>query len=78
VRPEAIYLDVLFQAQPGSGRPAKTIPRDGLTYLLSGLEGEYRVASVFTIHPYQLSTNTARQFTGSWESHILKLVRKER
>lgn len=78
VPPEAIYLDVLFQAQPDSGRPAKTIPRDGLTYLLSGLEGEYRVASVFTIHPYQLSTNTARQFTGSWESHILKLVRKER
>jgi hypothetical protein len=74
-QPEAVYLEVLFQAGT-PGKPANQIPRGGLAYLLSGL-GEYRTAGIFTIHPYQLSTNTERQFTGvRWESHVVKLVRK--
>jgi hypothetical protein len=77
-RPEAIYLEVLFQTGSAPDEPTKTIPRGGLAYLLSGLATEYHVSKVFTIHPYQLSTNTARQFTGSWQSNVLKLVRKER
>ena len=77
-RPDAIYLDVLFLPGLAPGQPMKTIPRGGLAYLLSELAGEYQVASVFTIHPYQFSTNTARQLTGLWKTQILKFIRKKR
>jgi hypothetical protein len=75
--PAAIYIETLLGPGPGPADRHRMAPRGGLAYLLGGIEGDYRAAAIFRIHPYELSTNTPRQLTGSWESYVVKLVSRD-
>lgn len=75
-RPEAIYLDFQVLRNPSGTGPDLIAPRNGLPWFSQAALGDYYRSELFRIHPYYGATNERRQDAGSWETLIIKLVRK--
>jgi hypothetical protein len=75
-RPEAIYLDYKVQRNPSGSGPDLIASRNGLPWFSQAGMGDYHRSALFRIHPYYGATNERRQDAGSWETLIIKLVRK--
>lgn len=76
-KPAAIYLDFVTQRRPG-GRPGELAysARNGLTWLSESLTRDYTPARIFHLHPYYYATNERRAGAGTWETLVIKFVRK--
>ena len=75
-RPDAIYLDYQVRRDESGKGPDLIAPRNGLPWFSQADMGDYYRSALFRIHPYYGATNERRQDAGSWETLIIKLVRK--
>ncbi len=75
--PETLYLDYVVLPKPG-GRPGEEVLslRNGLSWFSGeAMKGYVRVRA-FRIHPYYFATNERRQGAGTWDTLVIKLVRR--
>ncbi len=72
--PAALYLDYIAVPNPNVPGGQLHVLRNGLPWFSGSSLAGYRVAGSFHLRPYYGATNERRQYAGTWETLIVKLV----
>ena len=72
--PAALYLDYIAVPNPQAPGGQLHVLRNGLPWFSGSNLSGYTVAGTFHLRPYYCATNERRQYAGTWETLIIKLV----